>query len=63
VGEVEAGEGGWDVEQVEVREEAVEINQALVQPGIASVQSAVIRNHMSLVNVALTELAPNVGRR
>jgi hypothetical protein len=63
VGVVEAGEGGWDVEQAEVREEAMEINQALVQPGIASVQSAGIRNHMSLVNVALTELAPNVGRR
>jgi hypothetical protein len=56
--EVEAME-----EQAKVREEAAEINLDLVLVGIAPVQSAVIRNHMSLVNVALTELAPNAGRR
>jgi hypothetical protein len=52
-----------DEEQVRVAEEAAEINLDLALVGIAFVQSAVIRNHMSLVNVALTELAPNVGRR
>jgi len=52
-----------DEEQVRVAEEAAEINLDLVLVGIAFVQSAVTRNHMSLVNVALTDLVPNAGRR
>jgi hypothetical protein len=42
---------------------AAETSPDLVQAGIASVQSAVTRNHMSLVNVASTAPVQNAGRR
>jgi hypothetical protein len=50
-------------EQVKVAEEAAEINLDLVLVGSASVQSAVTRNHTSLVNVASTAPVQNAGRK
>jgi hypothetical protein len=60
---VEAGAEVWGVEQDGVREEAAGTNQVQVRAGIASVQSADIRNRMSLVNVVSTRSAPNAEQR
>ena len=51
------------VEQAGVGEEVVGTSPIQVPVGIASVQSAVTRNHISLVNAVLTRYVRNVEPR